>query len=128
MDDSEDNNDLIDESLVKMDSSLYKILKEGAICTICMNLINTPVCCEFCETPSCKNCVENLNKCPTCRKEEFKNGKVSRHLMYILEKITLRCPCCEDTVNLIQFPTHRELCLFYFIDVINVRKRLRILR
>ena len=70
------------------------------ICSICSNVVWNPTICQNCESHFCMKCVDSWtarsNSCPTCRKQPFVKGKVSKFAKNTLSEISFKCKKCAS--------------------------------
>ncbi|KAL0481767.1 hypothetical protein AKO1_012433 [Acrasis kona] len=96
------------ESLKKrekhLQSTLIKLVKTehatqtALTCMRCMNLFNDPVVCSPCGHAYCKECVEDVQKCPNCSRKTM--DKVSCQILEVLaHKCEYRKTTLESLLN-----------------------------
>jgi hypothetical protein len=94
---------------------------EDFMCSICQNLLVSPVCCKLCDTLYCAECLNSWimsnpsNKCPHCR-TQHNYEMASRIIMNLLNKIKLKCLNftlgCEEIVLYEGYPNHLNSCKY----------------
>ena len=102
----------IDESLI-INTIYFENMKNQLLCTICLNLLNSPSMCSNCETAFCSDCINSwLNRNELCPMRCPKNSVVTainKTKKSILDGLKLRCKYgCEVPLN--SFQSHSIQC------------------
>ena len=92
----------------------YEQMKDSLNCTICSNIIISPLMCNQCETPYCTKCITEWFKlkqtCPMrCDKNQVKIVELNRSLKKIFDGLKLKCKYdCE--ITLLEYESHTIKC------------------
>lgn len=107
------------EKIKLMEISIMKLEEEICIseyyqdfvCSICLNIVEDPVCCSSCESLNCKDCMNANKNCPKCRKE-LKETSIPRMVKNCLSALRFNCPLnCSKTFNYEKKMQHFSECL-----------------
>ncbi|XP_064389742.1 TNF receptor-associated factor 5-like [Halichondria panicea] len=105
-----------------------KELADKYKCSICTNLLDTPVLTECCGQHFCKACIEKwiirkkVSICPHCRAENF-NKIVSQPIIREIKELGVYCANrkngCKAVINYDNFQKHVIKCLFGVVECTN---------
>ena len=105
-----------------------KELADKYKCSICLNLLDTPVLTECCGQHYCKACIEkwiirkNESICPHCRAKNF-NKIVSQPIIREIKKLGVYCTNrkkgCKAVIKHEDFQKHVDECSFGVVECTN---------
>ncbi len=105
-----------------------KELADKYKCSICTNLLDTPVLTECCGQHFCKACLEKwitqkrLTICPHCQTENF-NKIIALPLVRKIKQLGVYCMNrdngCKEVINYGDYQKHVDKCLFGIVECAN---------
>ena len=117
--------------------AFVKELADKYKCSICTNLLDTPVLTECCGQHYCKACLEkwiirkNESSCPHCRAENFKKI-VSQPIIREIKELGVYCANrknrCKTIIMYGDFQNHVDKCPFGGVECTNDCDMIELLR
>ncbi len=105
--------------------AFVKELADKYKCSICTNLLDTPILTECCGQHYCKACIEKWiirkkeSVCPHCRAENF-NKIIALPLVLKIKELGVYCTNrnngCKAVINYEHFQKHVDECLFGAVE------------
>ena len=78
-------------------------------CIVCLEIKLEPKACIECGAIVCKECTEDIQKCPECEDEKSKL-QPNRVLKKFIAQLKMPCDKCGQVLDFADHQTHKEKC------------------